>query len=143
VLIFVCSHTITVSAMNYRLPKSERLHADKLIKELFNEGSSFFLYPFKVLFFVKKERGDGTAQVLFSVSKKKIKKATERNLVRRRIKEVYRLNKSLLNLASKDVSIGLIYVSSDLMEFANLESKIIPILKKLSTIIVQNDLKNE
>lgn len=129
--------------MNYRLPKSERLHADKLIKELFNEGSSFFLYPFKVLFFVKKDEVNGTAQVLFSVSKKKIKKANERNLVRRRIKEVYRLNKSLLDIGSKSISMGLIYVSSDLMEFANLESKIIPILKKLSMIIDQNDSKNE
>ncbi|MDG1279582.1 MAG: ribonuclease P protein component [Algoriphagus sp.] len=129
--------------MNYRLPKSERLHADKLIKELFNEGSSFFLYPFKVLFYVKKEEGNGTAQVLFSVSKKKIKKATQRNLVRRRIKEVYRLNKSLLNLGAKDISIGLVYVSSNLMEFTNLESKIIPILKKISIIIDQNDSKNE
>jgi ribonuclease P protein component len=129
--------------MNYRLPKSERLHADKLIKELFNEGSSFFLYPFKVLFYVKKEEGNGTAQVLFSVSKKKIKKATQRNLVRRRIKEVYRLNKSLLNLGAKDISIGLVYVSSDLMEFTNLESKIIPIIKKISILIDQNDSKNE
>ena len=121
--------------MNYRLPKSERLHADKLIKELFNEGSSFFLYPFKVLFFVKGVDENGTAQVLFSVSKKKIKKAVGRNLVRRRIKESYRLNKSLLKLEGKQVSIGLIYVSSDLMEFADIQSKIIAVLKKLSPML--------
>jgi ribonuclease P protein component len=129
--------------MNYRLPKSERLHADKLIKELFNEGSSFFLYPFKILFYVKGESEKGTVQVLFSVSKKKIKKANQRNLVRRRIKEAYRLNKSLLNLDSKVISVGLIYVASDLMGFSDLQSKIIPILKKLSTVIAQNDTKHE
>jgi ribonuclease P protein component len=129
--------------MNYRLPKSERLHAEKLIKELFSEGSSFFLYPFKVLFYVKEESEKGTVQVLFSVSKKKIKKANQRNLVRRRIKEAYRLNKSLLTLDSKDISVGLIYVASDLMEFSDLQSKIIPILKKLSTVIAQNDSKHE
>jgi ribonuclease P protein component len=129
--------------MNYRLPKSERLHADKLIKELFSEGSSFFLYPFKILFYVKGESEKGTVQVLFSVSKKKIKKANQRNLVRRRIKEAYRLNKSLLNLDSKVISVGLIYVASDQMEFSNLQSKIIPILKKLSTVIAQNDSKHE
>jgi ribonuclease P protein component len=129
--------------MNYRLPKSERLYAEKLIKELFSEGSSFFLYPFKVLFYVKGESEKGTVQVLFSVSKKKIKKANQRNLVRRRIKEAYRLNKSLLTLDSKDISVGLIYVASDLMEFSDLQSKIIPILKKLSTVIAQNDSKHE
>ena len=129
--------------MNYRLPKSERLYADKLIKELFSEGSSFFLYPFKVLFFVKGLEGNGTAQVLFSVSKKKIKKAVGRNLVRRRIKEAYRLNKSLLALEKKDISIGLIYVSSDLMEFADLQPKISAVLKKLSALLHENDLKND
>jgi ribonuclease P protein component len=129
--------------MNYRLPKSERLHADKLIKELFNEGSSFFLYPFKVLFFVKGEEEEGTVQVLFSVSKKKIKRAVGRNLVRRRIKEAYRLNKSLLKLEGKQISIGLIYVSSDLMEFSELQFKIIAVLKKLSPLISQNEPKND
>jgi len=129
--------------MNYRLPKSERLYADKLIKELFNEGSSFFLYPFKVLFYVKGEVEKGTVQVLFSVSKKKIKKAVGRNLVRRRIKEVYRLNKSLLGLDGKQISIGLVYVSSDLMEFADLQPKMISILKKLSLLLSQNDPKND
>jgi ribonuclease P protein component len=129
--------------MNYRLPKSERLYAEKLIKELFNEGSSFFLYPFKVLFYVKGEVENGTVQVLFSVSKKKIKKAVGRNLVRRRIKEVYRLNKSLLGLDGKQISIGLVYVSSDLMEFADLQPKMIAILKKLSLLLSQNDPKND
>jgi ribonuclease P protein component len=129
--------------MNYRLPKSERLYAEKLIKELFNEGSSFFLYPFKVLFYVKGEVENGTVQVLFSVSKKKIKKAVGRNLVRRRIKEVYRLNKSLLGLDGKQISIGLVYVSSDLMEFADLQPKMIAILKKLSVLLSQNDPKND
>ena len=129
--------------MNYRLPKSERLHADKLIKELFSESSSFFLYPFKVLFYVKGQSGNGTVQVLFSVPKKKIKKAVSRNLVRRRIKEAYRLNKSLLDLDGKQISIGLIYVSSDLMELADLQSKMIAILKKLSPLLSQNVPKND
>lgn len=129
--------------MNYRLPKSDRLYADKLIKELFNEGSSFFLYPFKVLFYVKGQSDNGTGQVLFSVSKKKIKKAVGRNLVRRRIKEAYRLNKSLLELQGKQISIGLIYVSSDLMEFAEIQPKMISILKKLSQILSQNNPEND
>ena len=60
--------------MNFNLPKSERLHAEKRIKELFNEGSSFFLYPFKVIFLRKIDLAGQANQVLFSVSKKKIKR---------------------------------------------------------------------
>lgn len=140
---FVCSHTTQVLAMNYRLPKSERLHADKLIKELFNEGSSFFLYPFKIQFFVKKDQEDGTSQVLFSVSKKKIKRAVGRNLMKRRIREAYRLNKSILPEESPAMSIGLIYVSSDLMEYSQLQLKIQQALKKLATLVTDNHTKHE
>ena len=129
--------------MNYRLPKSERLHADKLIKELFNEGSSFFLYPFKVQFFVKKDQGSGTSQVLFSVSKKKIKKAVGRNFVKRRMREAYRLNKALIPSTAPEMSIGLIYVSSDLMEFSDIQAKITLALKKLAKIVSENQKQHE
>ncbi|MEP2346307.1 MAG: ribonuclease P protein component [Algoriphagus sp.] len=121
--------------MNYRLRKSERLHADKLIKELFNEGSSFFLYPFKVQFIVKKDLIGGTSQVLFSVSKKKIKKAVGRNFVKRTMREAYRLNKSIIPTSAPIMSIGLIYVSSELMEFSEIQTKIILALKKLASIV--------
>lgn len=117
--------------MNYQLPKSERLHAEKSIKELFNEGSSFFLFPFKVQFFVKKDRPTRTPMVLFSVSKRKLKKAVHRNHVKRRIKEAYRLNKQLINLPNIELNIGFIYVTTNLMEFSEIEPKIILCLKKL------------
>jgi ribonuclease P protein component len=61
-------------AMKYTLPKSERLHAEKSIKELFERGSSFFLYPFKVLFWVDEELEGRPNQVLFRFPRKKSKK---------------------------------------------------------------------
>ncbi len=137
---FTCDYS---PAMNNQLPKSERLHAEKSIKELFNEGSSFFLFPFKVQFFVKKGGGTGTPQVLFSVSKKKLKKAVDRNFVKRRIKEAYRLNKHLLSLENIELNIGLIYVAGNLMEFSEIQSKIIPCLKKLQTELSENHHQHE
>lgn len=128
--------------MDYRLSKSERLHADKLIKELFSEGSSFFLYPFKVQFFVKRD-GDGTSQVLFSVSKKKIKKAVGRNLIKRRMREAYRLNKALLSPVPHGLSVGLIYVSSELIEYSGIEAKIKLALKKLANLVIETHTKHE
>ncbi|EAZ81193.1 ribonuclease P protein component [Algoriphagus machipongonensis] len=118
--------------MNYKLPKKERLYAEKEIKELFSEGSSFFLFPFKVQFFVKKHGEHGTPKVLFSVSKKKIKKAVDRNFVKRRMKESYRLNKSLLSgLENKELLLGLIYVGTKKMEFQQIQEKVILTLHKL------------
>lgn len=117
--------------MDRKFPKSERLHSRKSIKELFDKSSSFFLYPFKVNFLVSETAG--TDQVLISVSKRKLRKATDRNWVKRRIREAYRLNKHLLaGKAGSHKHIGLIYVSSDLIAYDDMCKKIAIILKKLS-----------
>ena len=113
--------------MNHKLSKNERLHSKKSIKELFDKGSSFFLYPFKVLYLDRHKDSIETNQVLFSVSKKKIKKAVDRNQVKRRIKEGYRLNKHLLSNAEVKKNIALIYVSSDIPSFKKIE----PIIQKI------------
>ncbi len=127
--------------MNFKLPKSERLHAEKLIKELFNEGSSFFLYPFKVLFLNKKELDGQTNQVLFSVSKKKIKKASGRNFIKRRMREAYRLNKSILS--SNGILLGLIFVGNPEMSFSEIEPKMKLALEKLQKEISQNHSEHD
>ncbi len=115
--------------MKYSLPKSERLHAEKSIKELFEKGSSFFLYPFKVMFWVGEELEESPNQVLFSVSKKKIKKATGRNYIKRRLKEAYRLNKALLPPAG--LLLGFVFVGEAKMSFGELEPKMKLVLQKL------------
>lgn len=117
--------------MDRKFPKTERLHSRKLIKELFDKSSSFFLYPFKVIF-LPALSGE-TNQVLISVSKKKLKRAVHRNLIKRRIREAYRLNKHLLDSEEPSTvkRIGLIYVSSDRMEFGDIQKKLIRILIKL------------
>jgi ribonuclease P protein component len=127
--------------MDFKLPKNERLHSEKLIKELFDKGSSFFLYPFKVFVLDAPQEANETHQVLFSVSKKKFKKAVQRNLVKRRMKEAYRLHKAEI-LAPSDSKklIGLIYVSSEIATFQVIEHKI---KKVLSTIAGKNNPTNK
>lgn len=116
--------------MNQRLPKSERLHAEKLIKELFNEGSSFFLYPFKIVLLRKIDLTGQANQVLFSVSKKKIKRANGRNFIKRRLKEAYRLNKHIL--PPDGIILGFIFVGKAGMSFAEIEPKMVQALTRLS-----------
>ncbi|MDX5339249.1 MAG: ribonuclease P protein component [Cyclobacteriaceae bacterium] len=127
--------------MNYRLTKSERLHAEKLIKELFHEGSSFFLYPFKILFLRKIELAGQTNQVLISVSKKKIKRATGRNLIKRRVREAYRINKQIL--APNGILLGFIFVGNPEMPFSEIEIKMANALAKLSKEISENNHSHE
>ena len=77
----------------FTFKKSERLSQKKSIQELFDKGSSFYLYPFKV-FFIPSEAPDH--QILISVPKNIFKRAVDRNTIKRRIREGYRLNKSKL-----------------------------------------------
>jgi ribonuclease P protein component len=123
-------------AMEYTLPKSERLHAEKSIKELFEKGSSFFLYPFKIVFWVGEGLEESPNQVLFSVSKKKIKKATGRNYIKRRLKEAYRLNKSIL--PPSGLLLGFVFVGEAKMSFGELEPKMKQVLQKLPNELSKN-----
>jgi len=123
-------------AMEYTLPKSERLHAEKSIKELFDKGSSFFLYPLKVMFWAGEELVESPNQVLFSVSKKKIKKATGRNYIKRRLKEAYRLNKSLL--PPSGLLLGFIFVGEANMSFGELEPKMKQVLQRVPSELSKN-----
>ena len=123
-------------SMKFTLPKSERLHAEKSIKELFEKGSSFFLYPFKIVFWVGEGLEDTANQVLFSVSKKKIKKATGRNYIKRRLKEAYRLNKALL--PPTGLLLGFVFVGEAKMSFGELEPKMKLVLQKLPNELSKN-----
>ena len=119
--------------MSFTLKKHEILKSKKTIKELFDNGSSFFLYPFKV-YFIPSQRQNAN-QVLFSVSKKYFKKAVDRNLIRRRMKEVYRLNKGFLNYGAENpfsLSIALIYISRFKLPFSEIEFKLKQVFVRLN-----------
>jgi len=106
-------------------PKSERLHSKKLIQELFDKGSSFYLYPFKVIY-LKSEDAE-QIQMLASVSKRKFKSAVTRNTLKRRIKEAYRLNKTSLfehNSQIGNLLIAYIYTGKEVSDYQFIEKKL-------------------
>jgi ribonuclease P protein component len=108
--------------MLFKFPKAERLKSEKLIGELFEKGSSFYFFPFKV--FVMPAAGSDTHQVLFSVSKKVYKKAVDRNLLKRRMRESYRLNKNLLP-PLPPLLIAYIYNAKEILTFAQIQERLI------------------
>ena len=129
--------------MSFTLKKHEILRSKKNIKELFDNGSSFFLYPFKVYFLPNSNIE--TNQTLFSVPKKYFKKAVDRNLVRRRIREAYRLNKNILVADQKEsfsLSIALIYISKFKLPFNDIEIKLKQVFARLNKTENKN-FKNE
>ncbi|MCU0357500.1 MAG: ribonuclease P protein component [Cyclobacteriaceae bacterium] len=113
----------------YSFPKSERIHKQIAIQELFKRGSSFYLHPFKVLYLPLPESAL-CHQVMVSVSKRSFKKAVDRNLIKRRIREAYRLNRQQLAGMSK-YQIVYIYTAREVLDYQQIEDKIISSFRRL------------
>ena len=110
--------------------KSERLSKKKLVKELFDKGSSFYLYPFKVIHHVSEEQIEAH-QVLISASKRNFKKAVDRNKIKRRVRESYRLNKTSLSI-QQNLLIAYIYTSKEILPYDKIQKKLVLCIERLN-----------
>jgi len=112
---------------SFSFPKSERLNKKKVIQELFDKGSSFYLYPFRVYFQLSADLE--SHQVMFSVSKRNFKKASDRNLIKRRMREAYRLNKAAIPGTSK-LQMAYIYTAKEILIFEQIRDKLVLSFKR-------------
>ena len=75
--------------------KSERLTNVKLIASVFSSTENLKAFPVLFIYHSLDLQGPSNYQVLFSVSKKKFKRAVDRNRIKRVMRECFRLQKSL------------------------------------------------
>lgn len=110
--------------------KKERLKSMKAISYLFNEGKSVYSYPVK-LFYSSHSLESGTSYPVrcgVSVAKKKYKKAVERNLLKRRMREAYRQNKKdIVEIARAEgiiIHFFFLYLSGNSEDYTKIEKGI-------------------
>ncbi|MBQ3554788.1 MAG: ribonuclease P protein component [Bacteroidales bacterium] len=116
----------------YSLPQSERLRGKTRIDNLFANAKGVLSYPYRALF---TPNGEEKSVIMVSIPKRKFKHATDRNLLRRRTREAYRLNKALLaeQTANKGFDIAFLYIGDKKEEFPYLQKKMCDLLNKIAT----------
>jgi ribonuclease P protein component len=124
--------------------KEERLCSKKSLDLLFKNGSSFLLYPFRLTFLFVDESHQYPAQVVINVAKKRYKHAVDRNLIKRRTREAYRLQKEQLLYTSlanrKDLLLlSLQFIGKEKYDYAFFEKKLAMAFKKLTTQFASNE----
>jgi ribonuclease P protein component len=124
--------------MDYTFSKAERLNSKKIIDKLFEKGSektkSVFLYPFRVVYLSQNIDENNLVSIIISVSKRSFKKAVDRNTLKRRIREAYRLNKNLINTFKPSIlpaHIAFIYVGKEILPYSVIEAKMKEVLKMI------------
>jgi ribonuclease P protein component len=115
--------------------KQERLCSKNLIEDLFKKGSSVSAYPVRFIFLTAGLTGNYPAQTMFVVPKKKFKRAHDRNLIRRRMKEAFRLNKHVLydklNGAGRRIALAVIYTAAKEEKYPVIEKSIVSAIGKV------------
>ncbi|MBK8195288.1 MAG: ribonuclease P protein component [Lewinellaceae bacterium] len=139
--------------------RQERLKSRKVIARLFREGHSFMAYPFRVVWVNPTPgpspdgRGDALpgavrdgsplpsgegpgvgscTQLAISVPKRHFRTAVQRNRLKRRIREAYRLHKAGLyeTLSGGPVSLMLMYIAKEELPYRDIEAGMIKMIRK-------------
>lgn len=140
------------------LRKGEKLRHRSLVEPLFREGNSLYEFPLRMTWRVTgpeeleetfrdmvPERID-RLQMLITIPKRKRRHAVDRVLLRRRIREAYRLNRlPLKERVESDgdirtLSIALIYMHDKNLPYSTIETKLKALFRRLASKL--DDEKN-
>ncbi len=121
--------------MKFSYPKKERLCSKILIERLFNDGKVIYEFPLKVLWLESELTENVPVQSILNVSKRRFKRAVKRNLLKRRMREAFRLNNhefyETLQTRNLQIAIMILYNNNTILEYSVIEAGMKNILNKI------------
>jgi ribonuclease P protein component len=121
------------------LKNKERIKHKRIIQRLFIGANSFAVYPIRIAYFFTQLPSKSPIQIMVSAPKKRLKKATQRNYVKRILREAYRTNKhpliNVLNEKKMQVAVLVMYTGTSDIQSEIIRDKIIVSLQRLTEFI--------
>jgi ribonuclease P protein component len=121
---------------SFSLPKTFRLKEAAIIDQLFEKGQTFAVYPFRIFHLPSASTAPVPCRVVFPVSRKRMKRAVDRN--RRLMKEAFRLHKHILLKSlennGRSMVIAILFTGDHIPDFPEVEHKIMTALQRLSDL---------
>ncbi|MDA9612317.1 ribonuclease P protein component [Flavobacteriales bacterium] len=119
----------------FHFPKNQKLCNEKAIERLFENGKSLTEKPFRIIYNIDNNNEDVFLKALIVVPKKRVRLASDRNVIKRRVKEAYRLQKSELEKYLKSnnhqLNLAIIYQKHKILDYKLIEVKIKLLLSRL------------
>ena len=119
----------------FKFPKKQKLCNETVIAEMFSNGQSFTTSIVRLVWIKDNNEDKAPVKSIIVVPKKKIRLAVKRNIIRRRMKEVYRLHKieleNMLKVKSFQLNIAIIYQAEKIFPYKIVEDEINLIFERL------------
>jgi len=117
--------------------KQDKLKSSLTIEKLYHANSFVVSYPLKCYYsFTELTENQSSVRVAFTVPKKTFKNAVQRNLLKRRMREAYRLNfrkilESFTNQNVQQLQLLVIYIGKEILDYGTIEKNMQAVLEKL------------
>jgi ribonuclease P protein component len=120
-----------------RLREDERLKSRKQLSALFAEGKSLRVFPIRFIWMSGTQGGTYPVRVAFNASKKHWKRAVDRNLLKRRMREAYRFQKGILYSAvthsDTQILLACLYTAESILPFEQIKRAMTKGLERIAS----------
>jgi ribonuclease P protein component len=125
----------------FSYPKSQKLKSRKQIEILFSNNRSLYSYPLKILYqYSLHSTHQPYLQAGVTVSSRHFKKATQRNRIKRLLREAYRTNKvslqHFLELKQVGLTLFIIYVGKEMPDIHILNRAVQKLLPEIFNVLL-------